>query len=51
MSKPLPKSALAEAGAGDKVTLIDHATGKQLDLPVLGGTEGPKVIDIRSPYR
>jgi len=33
------------------VTLIDHATGKQYDLPVLEGTEGPKVIDIRNLYR
>ena len=51
MSKRLSKEALAEAGAGDKVTLIDHATGKQLELPVMGGTDGPKVIDIRTLYR
>ena len=33
------------------VTLIDHATGQQHDLPVLGGTEGPKVIDVQRLYR
>lgn len=34
-----------------RVTLIDHATGKQYDLPVLEGSEGPKVIDVRRLYR
>ncbi|RED53286.1 citrate synthase [Aestuariispira insulae] len=32
------------------VTLVDHATGKSVDLPVLKGTVGPKVIDIRKLY-
>ena len=33
------------------VTLIDHASGKQYDLPVLAGAEGPKVIDVQRLYR
>jgi citrate synthase len=33
------------------VTLIDHAAGKQYDLPVLQGSEGPKVIDVQRLYR
>ena len=33
------------------VTLIDHSTAKQYELPVLSGTEGPKVIDIQNLYR
>src|ERR1700728_2958182 len=32
------------------MTLTDNATGKSVDLPVLGGTVGPKVIDIRKLY-
>src|SRR5271156_467226 len=32
------------------VTLTDNETGKSIDLPVLGGTIGPKVIDIRKLY-
>src|SRR5271156_6163006 len=32
------------------VTLTDNETGKSIDLPVLGGTIGPKVIDIRQLY-
>src|SRR5580658_548262 len=32
------------------VTLTDNETGKSVDLPVLGGTIGPKVIDIRKLY-
>lgn len=34
----------------DHVTLVDHATGNSYDLPVLGGTLGPKVIDVRKLY-
>jgi citrate synthase len=33
------------------VTLIDHASGKQYDLPVLASAEGPKVIDVQRLYR
>jgi citrate synthase len=33
------------------VTLIDNATGKQVELPVLTGTEGPRAIDVRNLYR
>ena len=32
------------------VTLIDNATGKRVDLPVLEGTDGPATIDIRNLY-
>jgi citrate synthase len=32
------------------VTLTDDATGKSVQLPVLGGTIGPRVIDIRKLY-
>src|SRR5262245_34995019 len=31
-------------------TLTDNETGKSVDLPVLGGTIGPRVIDIRKLY-
>ena len=36
---------------GEYVTLIDHSTSKQYDLPVLIGAEGPKVIDIQNLYK
>jgi citrate synthase len=32
------------------VTLTDRASNKTVDLPLLTGTEGPKVIDIRRLY-
>src|SRR5438309_4544360 len=32
------------------MTLTDNATGKSVELPVLGGTIGPHVIDIRKLY-
>ena len=34
----------------DSVTLIDHSTGRELNLPLMEGTVGPKVIDIRKLY-
>ncbi len=34
----------------DGVTLIDRATGNEYELPVLSGTAGPRVIDIRRLY-
>lgn len=46
-------SHLSSGGAEEStyVTLIDHATGKQYDLPVLEGSEGPSVIDVQRLYR
>src|SRR5207244_6375406 len=32
------------------MTLTDNQTGKSVELPVLGGTVGPRVIDIRKLY-
>jgi citrate synthase len=34
----------------ETVTLTDNATGKAYELPVMPGSVGPKVIDIRSLY-
>ena len=34
----------------ETVTLTDNTTGKRVDLPLLSGTIGPKVIDIRRLY-
>ncbi|MEE8270203.1 MAG: citrate synthase [Alphaproteobacteria bacterium] len=41
--------ASAEA-ATNTVTLTDNATGKSYTFSVLGGTEGPRVLDIRQLY-
>lgn len=32
------------------VTLIDNASGKRVELPVLKGTDGPNTLDIRKLY-
>src|SRR5437588_12277819 len=32
------------------VTLTDNETGKSTELPVIGGSIGPRVIDIRKLY-
>jgi citrate synthase len=37
-------------GSKQSVTLTDNVTGKQVDFPLLTGTIGPKVIDIRKLY-
>jgi citrate synthase len=34
----------------DSVTLIDHSSGRELNLPLMEGTVGPEVIDIRKLY-
>jgi len=34
----------------ESVTLIDNTSGQKVDLPLLSGTVGPKVIDIRKLY-
>ena len=44
------KSPEATTRASETVTLIDNSTGKKVDLPLIGGTVGPKVIDIRKLY-
>ena len=36
--------------ASGTVTLTDNSTGKSYELPVMAGTIGPKVIDIRKLY-
>src|SRR5436309_5117041 len=38
------------AASGGTMTLTDNATGKSIELPVLDGTIGPKVIDVRKLY-
>ena len=32
------------------VTLTDNSTGKSIELPILGGTVGPRAIDVRQLY-
>ena len=36
--------------ADKKMTLTDDATGKTVELPVLEGTTGPSVVDVRKLY-
>ena len=40
----------ARTPAAEEVTLADEATGKSIALPVLSGSLGPKVIDVRKLY-
>ncbi len=34
----------------DSVTLFDHSSGREFNFPILSGTTGPRVIDIRKLY-
>ncbi len=43
-------SAASDKGSNLNVTIIDNVGGKKVTLPLIGGTEGPKVIDIRTLY-
>jgi len=36
--------------AKNRVSITDHATGQQFDLPVVEGTMGPRVMDVRKLY-
>src|SRR5438046_10763735 len=40
-------NVMAPAGT---MTLTDNATGKSIELPVIDGSVGPKVIDVRKLY-
>jgi citrate synthase len=51
MSKTPAEAKPGKPADGEYVTLIDHSTAKEFDLPVHCGTEGPKVIDIQSLYK
>ncbi len=42
---------MAKDGANHTVTLTDNATGKTSDFPVIHGTAGAPVMDIRSLYK
>lgn len=48
MSKAHPNAANESRPAS--VTLIDNQSGKQVEFPLLKGTQGPDVIDIRKLY-
>jgi citrate synthase len=48
MNETSPAKKAAASGA--TVTLIDNANGKRLELPVINGTIGPSVLDIRKLY-
>ena len=43
-------SAKPKEVAANSVTLIDNRTGKQFELPLIDGSTGPAVIDIRKLY-
>ena len=43
-------SAKPKEEAANSVTLIDNRTGKQFELPLIDGSTGPAVIDIRKLY-
>jgi citrate synthase len=51
MSDAAQTSARSKPEAvNETVTIIDNTTGKKADFPLLSGTIGPKVIDVRKLY-
>ena len=50
MQRELPDLKVTPPVEGEKVSIAFHADGKQYELPVLGGTHGPKLIDVRRLY-
>ncbi len=51
MDTIVSQATLKEPTRRGHVTLVDHASDKQYELPVLEGSEGPNVIDIQALYR
>ena len=41
----------SQVNTNGQVTVSDSGSGKSVDLPVLGGSAGPQVIDIRGLYK
>jgi citrate synthase len=44
------KTAAKPPNPAETVTLVENSSGRRWDLPVLSGTIGPKVIDVRKLY-
>ncbi|MDP6603669.1 MAG: citrate synthase, partial [Rhodospirillales bacterium] len=44
------EAAAAKAASNEYVTLTDHSTGESYDMPLMPGSVGPKVIDVRPLY-
>ena len=44
------QKAAATGASEESFTLTDNRSGESIDLPVLVGTEGPQVIDVRRLY-
>ncbi|MGB0126241.1 MAG: citrate synthase [Rhodocyclaceae bacterium] len=50
MARNLPDPDASASVGEETVTITFERDGRRIELPVLGGTHGPKVIDIRSLY-
>jgi citrate synthase len=44
------KTAAKPATSAETVSLIDNSSGQRWDLPIISGTIGPKVVDVRKLY-
>jgi citrate synthase len=44
------KTSATTSAAEATVTMIDNSTGRSFELPILGGSIGPSVIDVRKLY-
>jgi citrate synthase len=44
------KPAARPANSAETVTLVDNASGRRWEMPVMSGTIGPKVVDVRKLY-
>lgn len=44
------KSAPAKTGVNQTMTLTDNTTGNAWDFPIMSGTIGPSVVDVRKLY-
>ena len=47
----MTETTVKNEGINRTVTLIDNSTGRTFELPVMSGTMGPDVIDVRNLYQ
>ncbi|EXI64164.1 MAG: Citrate synthase [Candidatus Accumulibacter adjunctus] len=50
MQRELPDLKVTPPVEGETVSIVFPADGKRYELPVMGGTHGPKLIDVRRLY-
>ena len=47
----MSETTSAAQATNNTITMIDNSTGRRYELPILKGTTGPDVVDVRKLYQ